>query len=378
VNIYSEILSTLETEETAMLVTIISTSGSTPASSLSKMLIKNGGTNCIGTIGGGRMESDALKEAIQLFPLGKAKILTFHLKEDELIQGLICGGNLDVLIEPVFRGQRPLFQKASALSENGQDCFLATFIQTDGAVKDKKILFSVEETNQWIDILLAGWNNDNRHAASLSLNTAANHAHHTIQHQNEIQRIHLPIGEIVIEPVLGTPDLFIFGGGHIGKSLCTIAADCGFRVVVIDDREQYANAARFPKAAQTMAMDLHSALDHISIKSSSYIVIATREHGYDEEILRRVLHTSAKYIGMIGSRRKVETIYERLLKQGVPIDQLKRVYAPIGIDIEAGTPEEIAISIVAQLIRIRRGAKDLSKDKSEVMYSFFHKNDVLS
>ena len=125
-----------------------------------------------------------------------------------------------------------------------------------------------------------------------------------------------------------------------------------------------------------LTIDFLSAFDHISIKSSSYIVIATRGHRFDEEILERALHTSAQYIGMIGSRRKIETIYERLLQHGFSIEQLKRVYAPIGIEVGAVTPDEIAISIVAQLIRIRRGMKDFTRDKSELMYSFFHKNDV--
>jgi xanthine dehydrogenase accessory factor len=147
---------------------------------------------------------------------------------------------------------------------------------------------------------------------------------------------------------------------------------------VIDDREQYANSTRFPRASQTLAINFFSAFDHISVKSSSYIVIVTRGHQYDGEILEHALRTSASYIGMIGSLRKVETIYERLLKHGVPIERLKRVHAPIGIELGAVTPEEIAISIIAQLIRIRRVVNDLSRDKSELMYSFFHKNNVSS
>ena len=377
-NTYSDILSALETEERVMLATIISTSGSTPASSLAKMLVKNNGTKFIGTIGGGWMENEVQTEAKRLLPLGKAKILTFHLKEDELIQGLICGGNLDVLIEPVIREHLPLFQQAVTLCENGQDCFFATFVQTDGTMKDKRIFVTTEETNQWIDTLLAEWKIDIRNSANPTSNSDTKQFHHSIQRQNEIRRIRLPIGEIIIEPVLCTPDLFMFGGGHIGKSLCNFAAECGFRVVVIDDREQYSNTARFPKAVQILTMDFQSAFNHISPKSSSYIVIATREHRYDEEILGRALQSSAAYIGMIGSRRKVESIYERLLTNGVPLEQLKRVYAPIGLEIDAVTPEEIAVSIAAQLIRRRRGSKDISRDKSEVMYSFFHKNNVLS
>jgi xanthine dehydrogenase accessory factor len=378
VNIYSEILSALEAEEIVMLATIISTSGSTPASSLSKMLVKNNGTKFVGTIGGGFMENEVQAEAKRLLPVGRTKILTYHLKEDEFIQGLICGGTLDVLIEPIIREQLPLFQEVIDLFQNGQDCFFATFVQPDGVVKNKLLFVTTEEINKWIDVLLAAWKTETRYSANPLSDTDRNQFHHNILRQNEIQRIRLPLGEIIIEPLLCTPDLFIFGGGHIGKALCNFAVDCGFRVVVIDDREQYTSTARFPKAAQILPMDFQSACDHISIKSSSYIVIATREHQYDEIILGRALQSSATYIGMIGSRRKVETIYNRLLKDGIPLEQLKRVYAPIGIEIEAVTPDEIAVSIAAQLIRVRHGLKDLSRDKSEVMYSFFHKNVVPS
>ena len=377
-NIYSEILSALETEEIVMLATIISTSGSTPASALSKMLVKNNGIKSVGSIGGGCMEGDVFTEAKRLFPLGKANILTFYLKEDEFIQGLICGGNLDVLIEPITREQIPLFQQIISFGENGQDCLVATLVQTDGAIKDKRAFATIEETNKWINGMLEKWSKDIRHSTNPLPHLESNQVHLDKLHQNEIQRIKLPAGEIFVEPVQSNPSLYIFGGGHIAKSLCNFAAECGFDVVVIDDREQYANSTRFPRASQTLAINFLSAFDHISVKSSSYIVIVTRGHQYDGEILERSLQTSARYIGMIGSKRKVETIYERFLKHGVPIERLKRVHAPIGIELGAVTPEEIAISIMAQLIRIRRVVNDLSRDKSELMYSFFHKNDVSS
>jgi xanthine dehydrogenase accessory factor len=378
VNIFSEIISALQTEEKVMLATVIATSGSTPASSLSKMLVKRSGSVSVGTVGGGSMEHEVAEEAKRLFPLGIAKILTFHLKEDELMQGLICGGNLDVLIEPIGREQLPLFQQVNTLNEKGQDCFWGTIIQTDGTVKERRVFNSTEEANEWIDVLSKEWKNTNTDPTNPAFDPGTHELQYRTGHQNEIKRIRLPHGELIIEPVLCTPDLFIFGGGHIGKALCALASDCGFRVVVIDDREQYAQPARFPKAAQILAMDFLRAFDHISVKSSSYIVIATHGHRPDEEILERSLRSTAGYIGMIGSRRKIATIYERLQKRGVSQRQMERVYAPIGVELGAVTPEEIAVSIVAQLIRVHRKMKDEAGDKSELMYSFFHKNDVLS
>ena len=209
-NIYSEILSALETEEKVMLATIISTSGSTPASSLSKMLVKNNGTKFVGTVGGGSMEHEVLTESQRLLPIGKAIIRTFHLKEDELIQGLICGGSLDVLVEPIIREQLPLFQQVHALNENGQDFLLGTFVQSDGTVNDKRIFITTEEAEKWIDGIAGKGKNNIRLPANQLADKKTHQIHHDDHTQNEIQRIRVPLGEIIIEPVFCTPDLCTF------------------------------------------------------------------------------------------------------------------------------------------------------------------------
>jgi xanthine dehydrogenase accessory factor len=377
INIYQEILAALGTEETVMLATVISTSGSTPTSTLSKMLIIENGATSLGTIGGGAVENNVIAEAQRLLPLGIANILTFQLKDHELVQGLNCGGDLDVLIEPINRTHHPLFQQINALNGNRQDCFIGTFLSSDGTVKDKQVFVTPQEAKQWIDGILTNHQADIQHSPTTSRRTDES-VFHDLLHRNEIQRIRFPAGEIIMEPVICNPDLFIFGAGHVGKSICQYAAECGFRVVVIDDREEFVNAVRFPKASQTIHHDFLCAFDHITLSSSSYIIIATRGHQYDEKILERALQTPVRYIGMIGSRRKVESIYERLIKNGVSLEKLTQVYAPIGIDIGAVTLEEIAVSIVSQLIRVRRKEHARVTDKSEVMYSFFHKNDVPS
>jgi xanthine dehydrogenase accessory factor len=377
VNIYSEIIAALEKDELVMLATVISASGSTPATSLSKMLVKNDGSTPIGTVGGGSMEHEVKAEALRAFSLGRAKILTYHLQDDEVVQGLICGGNLEVLLEPITHGQLSLFQQVNALIEGGQEFLIATLIHTDGTVKEKKIFRTSEETESWIEGITVDWKKRNN-SAFLSHQQDVHQVTKNLFHENEIRRIRLPFGDIILEPVFGGPELFIFGSGHVGKALCRFAAGCGFRVCVIDDRVEYANSDRFPEAEQILVNDFLKAFDHISIKSSSYIVIATRGHSFDEAILGRALQTAAKYIGMMGSWRKVETIFKRLTQNGTLPEQLQRVYAPIGIDIGAVTPDEIAISIVAQLIRMRHGEQGPARDKSDVMYSFFHKNDVPS
>jgi xanthine dehydrogenase accessory factor len=162
-------------------------------------------------------------------------------------------------------------------------------------------------------------------------------------------------GELIIEPVTGQQDLVIFGGGHVSKYVGRSAAMAGFRVTVVDDRSEYANPGRFPEAHRTLAVGFDHSWDQLQIKSSSSIVIVTRGHKFDERILERAIMTPARYIGMIGSKRKVLTTFENLVRRGISRDLLNRVRAPIGLEIGAVTAEEIAISITAELIAVRRG-----------------------
>jgi xanthine dehydrogenase accessory factor len=372
-DIYEEIVAALRTEDRVMLATIISTDGSTPASALSKMLVKQGGVVSVGTVGGGCMEGDVLLHANRLMQTGKAEILTFHLNEDDIEHGLICGGTLDVLIEPLSKNDSALFKKIKTIRDEGEDCILGTILKHNGAVERKFLVYRENccSANKSTGVL-EDWNIE-------SLNHFFHHSitspfHHSIPdvlqrtlHRNETMRLKVPDGELILEPITGSPRLMIFGGGHISKYVSRAAAMAGFRVTVVDDRDKYANKIRFPEAARTIAIDFTESFNHLTINHSSYIVIVTRGHQYDEVILEKALNTPAKYIGMIGSKRKVLTTYEHLLERGVTIEQLKRVHAPMGIEIGAVTAEEIAISIVAQLIRVRRGEEGPLLNKSETM-----------
>jgi xanthine dehydrogenase accessory factor len=163
--------------------------------------------------------------------------------------------------------------------------------------------------------------------------------------------------EIFIEPVLPSPLLYIFGAGHVALELFKAAKNAGFDVIVADDREAYANADRFPGARQLIARDFDEALAELAPTESSYIVIATRGHRDDMRILRWAVQTQARYIGMIGSRRKAITVVRELIAEGLKPELFDRVHSPVGLDIGAITPEEIAVSIVAELIGIRRHAE---------------------
>ena len=160
--------------------------------------------------------------------------------------------------------------------------------------------------------------------------------------------------EIFVEPILPQPVLYIFGGGHVSIALANAASTAGFAIGVIDDRESFANRERFPMA-QEIFTDFEESFEKIKPNASTYMVIVTRGHKDDMHVLRWAVGTSARYIGMIGSKRKVLSVYRALEKEGIALEKFASVHAPVGLDIGALTPEEIAISITAELIAVRRG-----------------------
>jgi xanthine dehydrogenase accessory factor len=163
--------------------------------------------------------------------------------------------------------------------------------------------------------------------------------------------------EIFVEPVLPPAVLYIFGAGHVAVHLCQSATNAGFDVIVADDRTSYATKDRFPAARETYALDFDRAMHKLDPNESSFIVIVTRGHRDDMRVLRWAVQTPACYVGMIGSKRKVIEIFKTLQHEGIPAHLFDRVHAPVGLDIGAITPEEIAVAITAELIAIRRHAK---------------------
>lgn len=310
------------------------------------MLVTEHGTRLTGTVGGGCMEADVVQAARRLYADNLAQIMTFHLNENEYVQGLICGGSLEVLIEPIDGTMVPLFEKLRSRCEAGEDSIVATRLQNDGTIAFKKLVESPGDIEGIGDV------NDLSEEFRKSF------------HRHETRRVKVAQGELILEPIVGTPSLIIFGGGHVSRFVSQAAAMSGFRVTVVDDRPEYANANRFPEAAQTVVAEFDKPL---SIKPSTYVVIVTRGHRYDEEILEQVIRTPTRYIGMIGSKRKVLTAFERLVERGVSPEQLHRVHAPMGLEIGAVTAEEIGISVVAELIAVRRGFEGVVLHKSDAM-----------
>lgn len=160
--------------------------------------------------------------------------------------------------------------------------------------------------------------------------------------------------EIFVEPIIPIPEMVIFGAGHISRQVSKIATVAGFRTTIVDNRPIYANAERFPEASAIYADSFEEAFQSIVPTDNTYLVIVTRGHQEDENVLRWAVNTNARYIGMIGSKRKIRTIAEHLKSEGIPEERVERAYMPIGLDIGAVTPEEIAVAIVAEVIQIRR------------------------
>src|SRR5215472_9364987 len=165
--------------------------------------------------------------------------------------------------------------------------------------------------------------------------------------------------EVYIDPIAPSPALYVIGAGHVGWNLARIAADAGFRIHVLDDREKFANAERFPFAETIEVDDIGGWLHKADLPSSAYVVVVTRGHTHDFDAIRALAARDLRYLGLIGSRAKVARIYDALESEGMPLECLQRLHAPIGLDLGAITPAEIAVSILAELIAVRHG-RDVS------------------
>jgi len=255
-DLYEQIVQLRREGRRGAVATIVNVRGSIPSFKTAKMLVRDDGS-IVGTIGGGCVEADVWQAAREVMESEKPRTLHFDLNQDPKYDtGLVCGGTLEVFVEPI------------------------------------------------------------------------------------------------LPPAL----LYLFGAGHIAINLCRVAANAGFDLIVTDDRSSYATKERFPEAHEVHALDFDEATRKLDPTEPSYIVIVTRGHRDDMRILRWAVQTPARYVGMIGSKRKVIEIFKTLQQEGLPAHLFDRVRAPIGLDIGAITPEEIAVAITAELIAVRRHA----------------------
>ena len=370
-DIFSEIVAALKNQERAALATIIASSGSTPLPTGASMLVKQNGGSLLGTVGGGLLEAGVVQEALKCFAGNHGSVIKeFKLNENQSGEGMICGGSVEVLIEELGEEHLSLFSQLIEIRDNGSDCTLLRVMDSAGRVVQRAVLNNVgKETLRQppLDALLKAYGI----AADVVVQQLRR-----IQSEGSIVRLKGLVGEINVQAIPGVDSLVICGGGHIGRSLSKIASIAGFAVTVVDDREEYARASRFPEAAHVLVRQWSAPFSEIAIRESTSIVIVTRGHEFDKEVLRQAVTTPARYIGMIGSVKKVSATYDALRKEGMPISVLKRLHAPIGLDIGAITADEIAVSIVAELIKARRGFHALSVPLSTRLKTWFDHHEI--
>ena len=347
-DLYAEIVKVLETKERVVLATLINRVGSAPRAVGAKYLVKKDGTS-FGTIGGGCVEAEVWQAAQETVTKGDARVLHFNLTSEQLAAGgLICGGTVDIFLEPLGEGVLEIYREVARIKQKGGSAVLATLVSVDNApVHGEGTKILMMRAGERIGALSFGADLERKLLKESEALLRENQPR-IIAVDQATKKL-----EILMEPVVSEPTVLIFGAGHVSQQLSPIVKKVHFRVVIVDDREMFANRDRFPEADEVIVSEFEKCFGRLVIDESSYIVIVTRGHFYDGFVLEQALKTHARYIGMIGSRSKIQILYKELLKKGVPKTSLDRVCAPIGIDINSETPEEIAVSIAAELIKVR-------------------------
>jgi xanthine dehydrogenase accessory factor len=344
----SEIVKSLGKKEKLVLATLVTRVGSAPRAVGAKYLIKADGSS-VGSIGGGCVEAEVWQKAQKVMENGEGEILHFELTSEQLAEGgLVCGGNIGIFLEPLREDFLNIYQEAARIRQKGGSAILATLISVDGDFpkgEGSKIL--MKTSGEKVGSLLGGLELEKRILSEGGV-LLKEMKPKVLVLSAENRKM-----EILLEPVFSEPTAYVFGGGHVSEQLAPLAKRVHFKVVVIDDREMFANRERFPEVDEVIVSEFEKCFDQLNMDDSSYIVIVTRGHLYDGFVLEQAVKTNARYIGMIGSKKKIKTLYQNLMKKGISKEALKRVHAPIGLDINSETPEEIAVSIIAELIKVR-------------------------
>jgi xanthine dehydrogenase accessory factor len=330
----------LRDERPFVLCRLVETRGSTPQKAGATMLVFPDGSQA-GTLGGGCVEAEVKRRALSLLAENRAEICKFQLDSDYgWDDGLICGGRMQVLVQPVASAaERQYYTLVTEFLRNAKGLTEAVVFDAEasGMAAPASYLFDPHGR------LHASLGNSTSPPAALTAN---------LRLMGERPRPYNVQG-VAYLPVLPRCRLFIVGGGHVGKAVADLAADLEFDVWIVDDRAEFASAERFPRAERRISGPIERVLPDIEITPDTYCLIVTRGHNHDQEALLHLCDRGARYVGLIGSRRKIKLIFDNLLAAGVPQESLKRVYAPLGIDIGSQTVPEIAVSICAELVAHR-------------------------
>ena len=348
--VIKEAVDLLRDAQPCVLATVVRTKGSTPQKSGAMLLVKEDGTG-VGTLGGGCVEGDIWFAAREMLRNNAGpEFKEYFLNEDIAARdGLVCGGTMYFYLEPMTNNNdfQDIGQKVLEAYDGGEPVALATVVsdESDSGLLGAKLLLSVDGTV-------------NGSLGSVTLDKKATEIAMRIADLGAIESFVTDDGlEIFIEGFTTPPTLIMVGGGHVGKATADLADSLGYTVQIVDDRNEFSNAERFPYANETIVTSYDDWAKYININVNTFVVVATRGHRYDDMALESALQTPARYIGLLGSRRKTLMIYQRLLAQGISVDRLKEVKSPIGLDIGALTPEELAVSIMSEIIMERRGGK---------------------
>jgi xanthine dehydrogenase accessory factor len=345
--IFQDIVRLQRDAEPFALATVVHTSGSTPQKSGARAVFLRDGT-VLGTLGGGCMEAEARRRGLARLASGEPELFELHLDDDfGWDDGLICGGSASILIQPVGNVAADPYQAALELHQQRGRGVLCLVTGAADAAAIGRLCLVTGDGDQIGAVPDPALQAELRTAALVSL----------AEGREAPRQVRLESSDAAayLEPIFPQPVLFIAGAGHVGSALCRCAAPLGFEVTVVDDRPSLANPARLPDAKRVLVQDIVAAARELSKTPDTYIVLVTRGHRHDAVVLREVIKAPVAYIGMIGSRRKVITIFDEFLEEGLATaEDLARVHAPIGLDIGAVTVEEIAVSIAAELVLIRR------------------------
>jgi len=334
--------------EPFVIATVIGTKGSTPQKPGAKLLVRQDGSG-VGTLGGGCVEGDIWYASQMLLKEGGDAKLTDYMLNEEIAarEGLVCGGTMYFLIDPVFdpKSMANLTTNIVGAYDGESSVGVATLLKPalgKGATGDKLLLAK-----------------DGSFSGSLGDELRDNEAVESLSALVDYGRVTTLVtkdgSQVFLEGFTTPASVVIAGGGHISNALAPLVNMLGLRLHVIDDRPEFANKERFPSAESVVVADYAEGIKQMDIRPNTSIVVATRGHREDDRALEAAVRSPAGYVGLVGSKRKTILIYEELLKNDIPLERLAAVHAPVGLDIGAKTPEEIAVSIMGEIVAFREG-----------------------
>ena len=337
IHFFEKLRNRLQPEQSFVLVSVVDSAGSTPRGSGAKMAVFADGSY-MGTIGGGSVEYLSIQQALEVLEekrsLTKEFLLTKNQKADI---GMICGGNVEVFFQYVDGQDGKYLQMIDYMItryEQDVDAWLVTVIG-DGVVRESGV-YDKQSGLQFMKTVSEEQIIPYLKNKSVCTDTTP---------------------QCFVEPLIQSGCVYVFGGGHVAQELVPVIAHIGFRVVVYEDRENFARPELFRGVYHTILGSFETLSEHITMRENDYAVIMTRGHQSDYEVMRQVLRTQAAYIGVIGSRQKIAATTKRLLEDGISEQDIARLHTPIGLPIKGETPAEIAISIAAEMILFRAERK---------------------